>query len=379
MESPVVDNYKNKVCVDSPGLRRSRRAAVSAQFECNYCSESFMLKCNLIAHEVVHRSKKHQPKNSNCKTKLLAFPELNYHNCSTKESEVVEKPFQCSVCDRKFAKKSYLNRHQIAHRKESLWCCNHCDDFYECEDDLFIHQRIHEWIDLVVPVKCKKSKLIFQSSEVAKEVIPPERGENKSHTEISNNHSTPCIEQSLNEWRRNSTDSTAKVDEQQSSIVLLLEDIEQKIKDWSASDDSTDDGKKKSRDDDRHQNKQVIRNSPDEITKGIEMIDIANKTKKSMPVPIEMDKDFESDSRVNSNADESNQPTNCIADQYGPVESNNKAKETTMPNITHTVTAVIEYTNRDTIETVNEANSKNKITDGIEPKVLWLKLLTPKK
>lgn len=57
-----------------------------------------------------------------------------YHELNGGDS--VEKPFECSVCNKKFMKKNNLKTHQIVHRKQNIWCCTECPEFFEYKEYL---------------------------------------------------------------------------------------------------------------------------------------------------------------------------------------------------------------------------------------------------
>ncbi|XP_031626905.1 uncharacterized protein LOC116343134 [Contarinia nasturtii] len=137
----VGDKSKKLDRPDTPILRRSRRSCViSNERKLKCCSVESSLKT--FRHELLYTAWS-------------------------------EKQFECSVCHKKFVSKLNLNKHQIKHRKLNKWCCSECPEIFECSDDVYWHERIHHWIDMLElfsPFKYKESKLIFQSDGVEKKL-----------------------------------------------------------------------------------------------------------------------------------------------------------------------------------------------------------------
>ena len=56
-----------------------------------------------------------------------------------------EKPYKCSTCDKRFARKSTLKRHQTSHSDEKNFKCNICPDerYFKNKDQLSRHMQYH--------------------------------------------------------------------------------------------------------------------------------------------------------------------------------------------------------------------------------------------
>lgn len=166
-----VNSFIEKSSKSVTPVRRSRRLSqleTESPYKCIYCSMKFMTEPSAHMHncrpKYMYMQVHNTIKNPFCKycgkhyaTKL----ESQEHVCAASE-----KRFECSVCKRRFMTKYILNKHQIIHRKENLWCCKHCSEIFECDDDVYSHERVHEWIGSIEPYqpfRCKDSRLIFQS------------------------------------------------------------------------------------------------------------------------------------------------------------------------------------------------------------------------
>ena len=54
-----------------------------------------------------------------------------------------EQPFACQVCDKKFALKFTLVRHQVTHTREKSFACQICDKKFAQKSTLVQHQATH--------------------------------------------------------------------------------------------------------------------------------------------------------------------------------------------------------------------------------------------
>ena len=56
-----------------------------------------------------------------------------------------EKPYVCSTCDKRFAQKINLQRHQATHSDERNFKCNICPDnrYFKTKDQLSRHTKFH--------------------------------------------------------------------------------------------------------------------------------------------------------------------------------------------------------------------------------------------
>ncbi|KAI4800970.1 hypothetical protein KUCAC02_006235 [Chaenocephalus aceratus] len=73
-----------------------------------------------------------------------------------------EKPFSCSVCDKKFARRG-LNRHMKSHTEEKPFSCSVCKKSFKHSGTLKDHLRKHTGENLFICSICKKSFAVRES------------------------------------------------------------------------------------------------------------------------------------------------------------------------------------------------------------------------
>ena len=56
-----------------------------------------------------------------------------------------EKPYVCSICDKRFAQKQHLQKHQTTHSDERKFKCNICPDerYFKTKCQLSRHMQFH--------------------------------------------------------------------------------------------------------------------------------------------------------------------------------------------------------------------------------------------
>jgi uncharacterized Zn-finger protein len=68
------------------------------------------------------------------------------------------KQFKCSLCSKRFAKKSHLNSHiRTVHSEERPYHCNECNKTFKRADCLHRHSSVHTSIKLFTCKMCKKT------------------------------------------------------------------------------------------------------------------------------------------------------------------------------------------------------------------------------
>ena len=64
-----------------------------------------------------------------------------------RHKKIHDKPFECILCDNRFADKSGLKYHQMIHTGEKTFQCNTCDKYFTRKDTLTAHLAIHSGQD----------------------------------------------------------------------------------------------------------------------------------------------------------------------------------------------------------------------------------------
>ena len=110
-------------------------------FACKICDRKFALKCNLIQHQATHSEVKSFkcsicPEGRFFKTKVGLNNHMVYH---------FEPKFACKICDRKFAQKNDLFRHQATHSDFKPFKCSICPEerYFKTKDGLNNHMVFH--------------------------------------------------------------------------------------------------------------------------------------------------------------------------------------------------------------------------------------------
>ena len=103
---------------------------------CEACEEQFSLKCGLQEHLLTCSSVKF----FQCETCGKAF---SIKWCLSKHLLEIHGIFSCGICDRQFARKTYLNKHFEVHSDEKPFTCEICSKKFRRKEHLTKHRRIH--------------------------------------------------------------------------------------------------------------------------------------------------------------------------------------------------------------------------------------------
>ena len=60
-----------------------------------------------------------------------------------------ERPFECSVCQKKFRQKAHLQKHETTHSTATPYQCPHCDKAFGHPSNLNTHIATHSDVRLV--------------------------------------------------------------------------------------------------------------------------------------------------------------------------------------------------------------------------------------
>ncbi|KAG5892573.1 hypothetical protein JTB14_036782 [Gonioctena quinquepunctata] len=112
---------------------------IGKQSTCRFCSEHFLLKSDLAAHEQSHRGKKIY----DCKICLRKFP-TRYQFVRHERIHTGSKPFECAQCPKAYAHMGALNVHQVVHRGEKKFPCEHCPRTFFYKSGLERHLLQHQ-------------------------------------------------------------------------------------------------------------------------------------------------------------------------------------------------------------------------------------------
>ena len=108
-------------------------------FTCSVCNRSFSNRYYLDKHRSIHM-KMSIHSSDICNKDLTEEVSLKARETT---SHIDGKLYECSVCKRKFTKKSNLNRHFLIHTGERRFECTTCNRKFRLKHHLFKHQLTH--------------------------------------------------------------------------------------------------------------------------------------------------------------------------------------------------------------------------------------------
>lgn len=79
---------------------------------------------------------------THCRGSYPKRAELRDH-IAAEHKEVAEKPHECPVCQKRFARRAHLEQHQLVHSDERPFQCGHCGLSFRRKDRLVVHVRTH--------------------------------------------------------------------------------------------------------------------------------------------------------------------------------------------------------------------------------------------
>ena len=108
------------------------------RYQCEHCGKQFHEKYVLEAHTNVHTEKEYECTYPKCHRIYKSPVEYKRH---LKKHSSSRPSLKCSVCDRSFEEKKYLDEHMKIHSDELTEECPHCGKKYRWRSSVLIHIR----------------------------------------------------------------------------------------------------------------------------------------------------------------------------------------------------------------------------------------------
>ncbi|KAF5281232.1 hypothetical protein FQA39_LY05118 [Lamprigera yunnana] len=112
--------------------------------QCTQCGKCFLLNKHLLRH--IYRVHEKKFTCQKCSRALYGKKEQEEHNCSETN---IEKMFPCTICGKNFVCEAYLHKHLIRHRKKNNilssanLICEICGFHCKSKPNLYLHQKKH--------------------------------------------------------------------------------------------------------------------------------------------------------------------------------------------------------------------------------------------
>ncbi|XP_012216852.1 zinc finger protein 271-like [Linepithema humile] len=124
-------------------------------WQCSVCNKMFAKRALLINHERIHKDNKLCMECDECGKKLASKSSLLYHK---KSMHFKEKPHMCHYCGDSFVSREARLIHERIHTGERPYVCKVCNTRYRCSSNLSQHMKIHTGLK---PHKCRYCNKCF--------------------------------------------------------------------------------------------------------------------------------------------------------------------------------------------------------------------------
>ncbi|KAK7910100.1 hypothetical protein WMY93_014784 [Mugilogobius chulae] len=162
-ENSQSSNSKTASNQDSAKSNSSAVRKNTGKFKCLECGDTFVLKGNLMKHQVVHR----EERPFSCSQCDATFKrKLNLKAHMTIHSE--EKEFECTVCKKKYTRRANLLEHMKGHGGKKPFPCPMCDRAFTCSSNLRRHKFAHSNLR---PFKCEICGKSFGRKSILREHV----------------------------------------------------------------------------------------------------------------------------------------------------------------------------------------------------------------
>jgi KRAB domain-containing zinc finger protein len=141
-------NARQFLCTECPKSYNTQSDLIQHQrihekqrdpYTCNECGLSFQIRSRFNTHLKTHKKDIKGPKECSICKKMFVC--LSSHN---RIVHMNERKYDCSMCDKKFGKKSGLDRHILTvHEKQRNFACSLCDKAFGEKAQLQKHTKTH--------------------------------------------------------------------------------------------------------------------------------------------------------------------------------------------------------------------------------------------
>ena len=148
------------------------------KYQCKMCDKSFAVKNSLYRHNFIHMEE-NPYKCTTCSKACSNISDLKKHQ----RIHTGENPFECNKCDKVFASIGSLKRHEFIHMDKNPYRCNACSKAFGDISDLKRHERIHTGER---PYKCKYCSKAFTTTSASRQHEIVHTGEKPYECKICN-------------------------------------------------------------------------------------------------------------------------------------------------------------------------------------------------